>query len=187
MRLILIAVAAGFLCAQGASAQDSSDPLDTRIFKNGWWVGGGVSWSDLDADDINLSDNDFGFNLAVGYQFLNYFGLNARYRYLGEFTDTINPPNSTDVTIDGYTIGATAGYPISKRIAPVIGIGYYDFDFDANSGVNDNDSQGVYISGGIATQIGRIVIQPNLVWYDVDDYDLTTVEVNFFWKFESGN
>jgi opacity protein-like surface antigen len=187
MRLILIAAIGGLLLAQTVAAQSSSDPLDTRIFKNGWWVGAGVSWSDLDANDITLDDDDVGYNLAVGYQFLNYFGVNARYRYLGEFTDKINPPDSADVQVDGYTLGASAGYPITQRIAPVIGVGYYDFDFDANSSIDNNDSQGVYVSGGIATQIGRIVIQPNLIWYDVDDYDLTTVEVNFFWKFESGN
>jgi hypothetical protein len=187
MRLILIAVLGGLLFAQGAAAQSSSDPLDTRIFKNGWWVGGGVSWTAVDADDITLDDDDVGFNVGVGYQFLNYFGVNARYRYLGEFTDNINPGSSTDVEVDGYTLGVTAGYPLTQRIAPVLGVGYFDFDFDANTGIDDNDSQGLYISGGVASQIGRVVIQPNLIWYDVDDYELTTVEINFFWKFEAGN
>lgn len=188
MRLILIAVLGGLFFAQTAAAQSSTNPLDTRIFKNGWWVGGGASWSTIDADDISLDDDDFGFNVGLGYQFLNYFGVNVRYRYLGEFSDEINPGSGdTDVEVDGWSGGITAGYPITQRIAPVIGLGYYDFDFDANSGIEDNDSQGIYVSAGVATQIGRIVIQPNLVWYDVDDYDLATVEVNVFWKFETGN
>ena len=89
MRLILIAVLGGLLFANGAAAQDSQNPLDTRIFKNGWWVGGGVGWSAIDADDITLDDDDFGFNVGLGYQFLNYFGVNVRYRDLGEFSDTI--------------------------------------------------------------------------------------------------
>jgi len=190
MRLILIALIAGLFFGNSALAQSSNDPLDTRIFKNGWWVGAGVGYTDLDANDIDFSDDDFGFNLAVGYQFLNYFGVNARYRYLGEFTDTLTGPNgtgNTDVEVDGFTVGVTAGYPVTQRIAPVIGVGYFDFDFDANNGINDNDSQGLYVSGGIATQIGRLVIQPNLIWYDVDDYDLYGAEINFFWKFETGN
>ncbi|UCG71893.1 MAG: outer membrane beta-barrel protein [Chromatiales bacterium] len=188
MRLILIAVLGGLLLANSAAAQSSQNPLDTRIFKNGWWVGGGVGWSDLDADDITLDDDDFGFNVGIGYQFLNYFGANVRYRNLGEFSDQINPGSGdVDVDVDGWSAGLSAGYPITQRIAPVIGLGYYDFDFDAGSGIEDNDSQGIYVSGGIATQIGRVVIQPNLIWYDVDDYDLYGVEVNVFWKFEAGN
>ena len=165
MRLILIALIGGMFLGNSAMAQSSSDPLDTRIFKNGWWVGGGGGWSNLDADDISFDDDAFGFNLAVGYQFLNYFGVNARYRNLGEFTDqllTVNGTGNVDVEIDGWSTGVTAGYPLTKRIAPVIGVGYYDFDFDANNGVSDNDSQGAYISGGIASQIGRVIIQPNL-------------------------
>lgn len=188
MRLILIAMLASLFFSQSAVAQSSNDPLDTRIFKNGWWVGGGVGWSDVDADDVILDDDSVGFNVGLGYQFLNYFGVNVRYRNLGEFSDSINPGSSSvDVDIDGWTGGLTAGYPISKRIAPVIGLGYYDFDFDADSGIEDNDSQGLYVSAGIATQIGRIVVQPNFIWYDVDDYDLLGAEINFFWKFETGN
>lgn len=188
MRLILIALLAGLLFVQPSAAQNSTDPLDTRIFKNGWWVGGGVGWSDLDADDISLDDDSFGFNVGIGYQFMNYFGVNVRYRNLGEFSDEINPGSgNVDVDIDGWSAGLSAGYPLTKRVAPVIGIGYYDFDFDADSGIEDNDSQGLYVSAGVASQIGRIVVQPNLIWYDVDDYDLLGAEVNFFWKFEAGN
>lgn len=187
MRLILIALFGGFFFAQSAIAQSSDNPLDTRIFKNGWWVGGGAGWSDLDADDINLSDDSFGFNLGVGYQFMNYFGVNARYRYLGEFTDQINPGQNTDVKVDGWTAGLSAGYPLTGRIAPIIGVGYYDYDFDANNNISDSDSQGLYISGGIASEIGRVVIAPTLIWYDMEDYDLWGAEVNVFWKFETGN
>lgn len=189
MRLILIALLTGLFFVQPAVAQSSDNPLDTRIFKNGWWVGGGAGWSDLDADDVTLDDDSFGFNVGLGYQFLNYFGVNVRYRNLGEFSDSLSPGNSSDVDVDvdGWSAGLSAGYPLTKRIAPVIGIGYFDFDFDADSGVEDNDSQGVYVSAGIATQIGRIVVQPNLVWYELDDYDLIGAEVNFFWKIESGN
>jgi len=188
MRLILISILACLFFLQPATAQDSSDPLDTRIFRNGWWLGGGASWSTIDANDITLDDDDFGFNVGVGYQFLNYFGVNARYRDLGEFSDQINPgTGDTDVNVDGWSAGLTAGYPITQRIAPVIGLGYYDFKFDGSNGISSNDSQGIYVSGGVATQIGRIVIQPNLIWYDVDDYDLATVELNLFWKFEAGN
>lgn len=189
MRLILTSVLACLFVSPLAVAQDSDDPLDTRIFKNGWWVGGGVGWSAIDADDVELDDDSIGFNVGIGYQFLNYFGVNVRYRDLGEYSDSINPGNSSDVDVDvdGWSAGLTAGYPLSKRIAPVIGIGYYDFDFDADSGIEDNDSQGLYVSAGIASQIGRVVIQPNLIWYDVDDYDLVGAEVNVFWKFEAGN
>lgn len=188
MRLVLIVMLGGLLFANSVAAQDSQNPLDTRIFKNGWWVGGGVGWSAVDADDITLDDDDFGFNVGIGYQFLNYFGVNVRYRNLGEFSDSINPGMSdVDVDVDGWSAGLTAGYPLTKRIAPVIGLGYYDFDFSASNNIKDNDSQGIYVSGGIASQIGRIVIQPNLIWYDVDDYDLYGVEVNVFWKFEAGN
>jgi opacity protein-like surface antigen len=193
MRLILIAALAGMSFATPAMAQspgdESSDnPLDTRIFRNGWWVGGGVGWSDLDADDITLDDDSAGFNIGLGYQFLNYFGVNVRYRNLGEFSDDINNTGQDiDVDVEGWTAGLSAGYPLTKRIAPVIGLGYYDFDFDADTGIEDNDSQGLYVSAGIASEIGRIVIQPNLIWYDVDDYDLLSAEINFFWKFETNN
>ena len=60
MRLILIALTAGLFFGNSALAQSSSDPLDTRIFKNGWWVGAGVGYTDLDADDIDFDDDDFG-------------------------------------------------------------------------------------------------------------------------------
>lgn len=189
-------VALAFI-AQPAMAQSSSNPLDTRIFKNGLWFGAGGSYSNLDVDDLD-DDDDIGGSVTVGWQFLNYFGVNARYKYLGEFSVGGNVSGignvSADVEVDGFTVGLSAGYPITGRIAVIGGAGYYsfdtEFDFDGAlsslSNVNDDDD-GLYLSFGGATQIGRFIIQPELVWYDTDGADLYSAEINFFWKTEIGN
>lgn len=177
------------LTAGIATAQSSDNPLDTRIFRNGLWVGGGVSWSDLDSSSgsNSFADDSVGYNLGVGYQFLNYFGVVARWRDLGEFEDTI-AGQRTKVDVDGYTLGVAAGYPVTRRIAVNAGVGWYDFDFDDDLAASGgNDDNGAYLSAGISSAIGRIVVQPTFVIYDTDLADLWTAELNFYWKFEIGN
>jgi hypothetical protein len=70
------------LTSQIGLAQSSSDPLETAIFKNGIWLGGGASWSDIDSSlgSLNYVDDSFGYNLGIGYQFLNYFGVVAKWK-----------------------------------------------------------------------------------------------------------
>jgi hypothetical protein len=182
MKATVILMVALACVAQTAMAQSSGNPLDTRIYKNGVWLGGGINWTEIDPDGGD-DDNQLGGNIGIGYQFLNYFGVNARYKWLGSY-DFGGPFD--DVDVDGYTLGASAGYPITQRVGIIGGIGYYDFDLDAG-GQGDGSEDGLYLSGGIATEIGRIVIQPQIVWYDTDDADVYGLEVNAYWKFEMGN
>ena len=189
MRIKILSATALLLTAQFALAQSSVDPLDTRIFKNGLWLGGGVGWTDLESESAGsqISDNSFGYNLGVGYQFLNYFGVSARWRDLGEFTDSV-AGQSVTVDVDGYTLGVSAGYPITERIAVNAGLGYFDFDFDDSlAGSGGNEDSGGYFSAGLSSEIGNIVVQPMVVVYDTDLADLWTLELNFYWKLELGN
>jgi opacity protein-like surface antigen len=177
------------LTSQIGLAQSSSDPLETAIFKNGIWLGGGASWSDIDSSSgsLNYVDDSFGYNLGIGYQFLNYFGVVAKWKDLSEFEDTV-AGTSVDIDVDGYTLGLGAGYPINKRIAVNAGIGFYDFDFDDNlSGSSGEDDSGAYLSASVSSAIGNIVVQPTFVIYDTDLADLWSLELNFYWKFELGN
>jgi hypothetical protein len=179
----LLAFSAQAAFASGHTG-NSSDPLDTRIYKNGLWFGAGVNWTDVDPDGGD-DDNAFGGNVRVGWQFLNYFGVNAAYKNLGGY-DFGGPGGVGDnADVYGFTVGANAGYPITQRVGIIGGIGYFDFDIDGIGG--DSDENGLYVSGGVATQIGRIIIQPELVWYDADDADVYGFELNFFWKTEIGN
>lgn len=183
-------VVAAMLAAAPAWSQSSTDPLDTRVFKNGFWVGGGVSWSNLEVDGTSFDDDAFGYNVGIGYQFANYFGINAKWRDLGGFESEISPGSGdVDGDVDGYTVGLTAGVPVSGRIAVIGGAGYYDFDVEGSQGggsASDSDS-GLYLNAGVASEVGRIVIQPGVMWYDVDDGDLWSLELNFYWKIEAGN
>lgn len=188
MKATAILLAALAFAAQPAFAQSSNDPLETRIFKNGLWFGAGGIWSDLDPDISGADDDDdIGFSGTIGWQFANYFGVNARYKDLGEFSIG----SGADIEVDGFTVGANAGYPITGRIAIIGGAGYYDFDTELSgssvSGNFSDDDNGLYLSVGGATQIGRFIISPEFVWYDTDDADLYSLELNFFWKTEIGN
>ena len=196
MKATAVLLAALALFAQPALSAtpsgSSNNPLDTRIFKNGLWFGAGGIYSNLDPDGSGLDDDDdFGFSGTIGWQFLNYFGVNARYKDLGEFSVGSGSSN-IDVDVDGFTIGANAGYPITGRIAIIGGAGYYNFDTKYSGSfvsgtIGGDDEDGLYLSVGGATQIGRIIISPELVWYDTDDADLWSLEFNFYWKTEIGN
>jgi opacity protein-like surface antigen len=166
-----------------ASATFAQDPLDARVFQDGLWLGGGVNWSNLDISGGG-DDDAWGYNLGVGWQFLRYFGVSAKWKDLGEFKDG---PAKADV--DGFTLGLGAGYPVTPRIAIHGGLGYYDFDVKASvSGspsVSDGDD-GLYLSAGVSSQVGRVIIQPMFVWYDTSDADLYSIELNAYWKFGFG-
>lgn len=182
MKKTAIVLAAVAVFSQAAFAQSSTDPLDTRVFKNGLWIGGGGSWTNGEIDGTTFEDDSFGYNIALGYQFANYFGVNAKYKDLGEFED-----QGGKLDVDGYTVGFSAGYPITGRVAVTGGIGYYDFSADLSGTSLSGDEDGLYLSAGLASEIGRIVINPSLIWYDASDVDLYGAELNFFWKFELGN
>jgi hypothetical protein len=182
MKKFLVAGLCAALLSQTAFAQSSNDPLDTRIFKNGIWLGGGGVWTNADGQSgTNLDDDAFGFDLSVGYQFLNYFGVNATYYDLGEFKD-----NGIKIDTDGYALDFAAGYPLTGRIAITGIVGYYDFSGDISGFPGDADDDGLRLGVGLASEIGRVVVRPRVVWYD-SDADLWSLELNFAWKIEIGN
>lgn len=184
MRTHLIAGLALCLAGPAALAQSAYDPLDTRVFRNGFWLGGGASWSSLDIDDSTFDDDSLGYNVGVGYQFANYFGISGRWLDLGGFDDA-----SQDADLDGYRVGLSAGVPFSGRVAGLFSAGYYDFDTDTEpaSVAADDGEDGLYLTAGIASQVGRVVVEPQLVWYDAENADLWAAELNFYWKIEAGN
>jgi opacity protein-like surface antigen len=183
MKKYLFAVLCAAVMTQSAFAQSSNNPLQTRINKNGIWLGAGATWSDMDDSNVNgqtFDDESFGYNLSVGYQFLNHFGVNASWYDPGEFKDKGNK-----IDVDGYALDFSAGYPISGRIALTGLIGYYDFSGDTNF-AGSQDQDGVRLGIGFASEVGRIVFRPRFVWYDAD-VNLYSLELNFAWKIELGN
>ena len=182
MRNNIIVALSLALISTASYAQSASDPLDTRIFRNGLWLGAGAIWSNADIDTPKVDDEAFGYNVSIGYQFLNYFGVEARWNDLGEFKE-----GAAKVDVDGWNLDFIGGYPITQRIGISGRIGYYDFDGKVTGG-GKADQDGLKLGIGLGSQVGNIIIRPQIAWYDTDSgVDLWALELNFAYKFEMGN
>lgn len=126
---------------------------------SGWYLGGqlGLATTDtsdsnldslyqqagIDADSTKVDDNDMAYSLFIGYQFNQYFGLEAGYMDLGErkvdFSgQTLDLEAYYDLaehvypeTADGLSINLVARYPLTEDFNIAGKLGYFDWEMDA--------------------------------------------------------
>ncbi|MGP9800665.1 porin family protein [Rheinheimera sp. NSM] len=131
------------LCAMPALA-------DTE--HTGFFIGGGVSNVDLDIKHVNENLSATGFTLYGGYNFSNWFGIEASVSAATDLGD-----NNSDLTAAAFTVGPKLSYIINDTITLFAKAGlasvaldddYYDDDWDWG---DDADYSGLGYSFGLGS------------------------------------
>ena len=102
-----------------------------------WLVGGGLGTAQAreSFDGVRWEPSSTSYGIYGGYQFNDYFALQAGYLDLGSFDDSI-VIDGTSINIagdvDGFTAAAVARVPFGQRFDAHAKLGWYSYDATAS-------------------------------------------------------
>ena len=164
---LLIAASAIILLAPASAMAD-----------NGLYVGGSVGAASLsdNFDGFEVDTDTTAARLVIGWQFNDYFSLEAGYHRFGEFEQTFDVDGeSVNISLeaDGFTLGATGAIPIGEKFAIYGRAG--SFFWDGNAALNSvsqaaPEDTNLYLGLGASYAIGeRVSIIADWSRYELED------------------
>lgn len=146
-----------------------------------WLVGGSLGTTQVreSFSGVRWEPSGTSYGIYGGYQFNDYFALQAGYLDLGSFDDSI-VINGTSINIagdvDGFTVAAVARVPFGKRFDAHAKLGWYSYDATIRiDGVGDSTSESdVFFGIGLGLGLTEKV-SLNL---DAQRYKLSAVHAN---------
>lgn len=134
---------------------------------SGFFVGGGLGYSDVDLqnDQLKLGGGDFAYKVFAGYQFPQYsfmpfdtfFALEGGYTDLGQIDEDALGA-SFELDVDGFDVYLTGYLPITRSLDLVgkAGIYLWDATLTANGGrVDDDDGSDLALGLGLEYRSGK--------------------------------
>ena len=123
-------IAAGIAMLAGPTSASAGD----------FFVGGSIGKASLneDFDGLVVDDDSTAFRIVGGWQFNDYFALEAGYHDFGDFTqDFVDGGDTTRVSLsaDGFTFGAAGSLPLGDRFALTGRVGA--FFWNGSAEIND--------------------------------------------------
>jgi OOP family OmpA-OmpF porin len=151
-------------------------PLSQQSFADsGWYVGGslGKTYVDENIDGIQFTADGTSFRLSGGYEFNDYFGVEASYLDLGTLKDTVDVGGQmipVAATAYGYSLAATGRMPMGQRFAAKGRVGYYFSEGQTTiEGITEDDpsEKNPFVGLGLAFSLAETV----RLSFDVDYMD----------------
>ena len=162
------AFTAAFFTAQSQAAGD-------------WYVGGAVTQAFV--DENGLDEDDTGGQVYGGYQFNDYFSLQANYYDFGKIEEGNN-----QLDVEGFGIAAIGYLPISERFRLLGKIGIHDWDADrfgrvASQITDDSDTDAFYGVGLEYSFTDKLSLRTEVERYEVADFDVDAISVGLRYSF----
>ena len=173
-------ILAAFLLPSLASA-------DTGLF-----VGASVGSSHLEDDFSNVSiDTDAtAYRFVGGFQFTDYFGIEAGYHNFGDFSETIDLGqvlSRTEINLDGWTLGGTLGLPLSDQVSLYgrAGVFFWDADVEVNGfSIDVPQDENSYYGGGAKIDVTQnLSLLGDWTRYELDTIDSDVISIGFQYRF----
>ena len=108
----------------------------------------GINYKDVYADEFDV------YGITAGYSFTNFF-IEGRYFWSSKESKTgsdssggVSVSGSTDVELDGYSIGGGYSFTINDKIKIKPSVHYLDIDIDANLDLTIAGSNFSFDAGG---------------------------------------
>ena len=164
-------------------------PLSQQaLADSGWYVGGslGKTYVDENIDGVQFTADATSFRFSGGYEFSDYFGVEASYLDLGTLKDTVDVGGQmipVATTANGYSLAATGRLPMGQRFAAKGRVGYYFSDGQTTiAGITEDDSseQNPFVGVGLAfspTETVRLSLDVD--YLDGDDIQPLVATVGF--------
>jgi OOP family OmpA-OmpF porin len=152
-----------------------------------WLFGAAIGTANIDesVDGFRFDADSTTYRLYGGYQFNDYFALEAGYLDLGSFDEqAVQGGNVIPVSADadGFTFAARASIPVSEKFALHGTVGWFFWD-GANeiAGVNDNVSDAnIFFGAGVGYSLtGNVSLRGDAAYYELDNVNSTVYTIGF--------
>jgi OOP family OmpA-OmpF porin len=150
----------------------------------------GSSHFDEDFSGLNVDADTNAFRLVGGFQFGDYFGIEAGYHDFGNFSETIDLgafSTRTTVKADGWTLGGTLGLPLNEQISLYgrAGVFFWDADVEIDGfSIDVPGDDNPYYGGGAKVDItSNLSLVGDWTRYELDSIDSDVISIGFEYRF----
>lgn len=177
MKRFLIPVALGLVSAPVMAADEYSV----------WNAGGAATFADYSFDDNSLDNSTVGLKLFGGYRINKWFGLEAAYHNLADFSES-TPEPGLDVDLSGYSGSVLLYAPMGgEDIEAFVKAGYYNFDqeLEINNVLEGRNSpDGLLLGAGVIVSINKqFAFRLEGEHFDIDDGRLWALNIGAEYRF----
>ena len=169
-------LAALVMCAPGIAAAD------------GYWLfGGAIGTANVDdtVDGFRFDADSTSYRVYGGYQFNDYFALEAGYLNLGKF-DALIQQGGNEIPVaadaDGFTFAARGSIPLGDKFALHGSIGTFFWDGASLIGsINSNVSESnIFIGAAASFQLSaNVALRIDASQYELDNVDASVFSLGF--------
>lgn len=141
------------------------------------YVGGSVTQTAIDIDNVNFDEDDTGFKIFGGWTFFKFVGLEAGYYDMGNQENLLE-----DIEITAYALSARGILPIGDHFEIFAKAGYMIWDLESPNG--DEDDNDIIYGAGIAFVFGgHLSIRAEYEILDVDGADIDLYSIGAAFRF----
>lgn len=158
----------------------------------GTYVGASFGTSHLKEDfsGTRLDTDANSFRIVGGFQFGDFFGIEAGYQNFGDFEETIDfggfSTRST-VAADGWTLGGTLGLPVNEQFSLYGRAGVFFWDADVaidGFSIDVPRDENPYYGGGAKVDVtSNLALVGDWTRYELDAINSDVISVGFEYRF----
>jgi OOP family OmpA-OmpF porin len=147
--------------------------LAPAAYAGNFYVGASLLDAGIDVDSFD--EDDSGYKIWGGYNFLKFFGVEAAYNDFGE-------PDSGGISVEPTAWSASAKGTLPLGFINLFAkAGFYSWDVD---GTFDDDGTDVgYGIGAAIVVLKQLEIRAEYELIELDDADLDVISVGAGWRF----
>ena len=158
----------------------------------GAYVGGSIGNARLDDnfDGFGIDTDADAYRFFGGIQFSDTFGIEAGYLNFGDFTETVDLGgllSRTDITGDGWTLGATLALPLSENLSLFGkgGVFFWDADITVDGfRIDTPGDDNPYYGGGLKLDLGEnLSLTGDWTIYEFDVLETDVISLGFNYRF----
>jgi len=154
------------------------------------YVGGSIGSARLDDSFDGFSTDTDAYRLFGGIQFGDTFGVEAGYLNFGDFSKSVDLGgllSRTDITGDGWTLGATLSLPLSDSLSLFGkgGVFFWDADISVDGfSIDTPGDENPYYGGGLKLDLGdRLSLTGDWTVYELDTLETDVISLGFNYRF----
>lgn len=156
------------------------------------YVGASVGNARLDDnfDGFTIDTDANAYRFFGGIQFSDTFGIEAGYLNFGDFTETVDLGgllSRTDISGDGWTLGATLAVPLSQNLSLFGkgGVFFWDADISVDGFTIDTPGDdNPYYGGGLKLDLSdNLSLTGDWTVYEFDILETDVISLGFNYRF----
>jgi OmpA-OmpF porin, OOP family len=156
------------------------------------YVGGSIGNARLNDnfDGFGIDTDADAYRLFGGIQFSDTFGIEAGYQNFGDFTESVDLGgllSRTDISGDGWTLGATLALPLSENLSLFGkgGVFFWDADiFIDGFSIETPGDDNPYYGGGLKLDLSeRFSLTGDWTIYELDAVKTDVISLGFNYRF----